>query len=43
MGKTIIVISHDDRYFDSADQLLRLSNGKRLADASLEKISEFSE
>ncbi|HDQ9227857.1 TPA: cyclic peptide transporter, partial [Pseudomonas aeruginosa] len=28
MGKTIIVISHDDRYFDSADQLLRLAGGR---------------
>ncbi|WP_430736690.1 hypothetical protein, partial [Pseudomonas aeruginosa] len=23
-----IVISHDDRYFDSADQLLRLAGGR---------------
>ena len=28
LGKTIIVISHDDRYFDSADQLIRLQAGK---------------
>jgi len=28
LGKTIIVISHDDRYFDSADQLIRLHAGK---------------
>ena len=28
LGKTIIVISHDDRYFDIADQLVRLSAGK---------------
>ncbi len=27
MGKTIIVISHDDRYFDVADHLLRLTAG----------------
>ncbi|MCO1998881.1 pyoverdine export ABC transporter PvdE [Pseudomonas aeruginosa] len=27
-GKTIIVISHDDRYFEMADQLIRLSAGK---------------
>ena len=28
LGKTIIVISHDDRYFDVADQLVRMDNGK---------------
>ncbi|WP_248764792.1 cyclic peptide export ABC transporter [Pseudomonas protegens] len=28
LGKTIIVISHDDRYFDIADQLIRLRAGK---------------
>ncbi|MFJ2986099.1 MULTISPECIES: cyclic peptide export ABC transporter [unclassified Pseudomonas] len=28
LGKTIIVISHDDRYFDVADQLVRLSRGQ---------------
>ncbi|MBG8561616.1 cyclic peptide export ABC transporter [Pseudomonas qingdaonensis] len=28
LGKTIIVISHDDRYFDIADQLIRLHAGK---------------
>ena len=28
LGKTIIVISHDDRYFDVADQLVRMAAGK---------------
>ncbi|WP_109511488.1 cyclic peptide export ABC transporter [Pseudomonas ovata] len=28
LGKTIIVISHDDRYFDIADQLVHMSAGK---------------
>jgi len=28
LGKTIIVISHDDRYFDVADQLIHMANGK---------------
>ncbi|MBC3409976.1 cyclic peptide export ABC transporter [Pseudomonas sp. SWRI51] len=28
MGKTIIVISHDDRYFDIADQLVRMQAGR---------------
>jgi len=27
-GKTIIVISHDEKYFDVADQLIKLDNGK---------------
>ena len=27
LGKTIVVISHDDRYFGSADQLVRLRHG----------------
>ncbi|MDF2490572.1 MAG: pyoverdine biosynthesis protein, partial [Pseudomonas sp.] len=28
LGKTIIVISHDDRYFDIADQLVRMQAGQ---------------
>ena len=28
LGKTIVVISHDDRYFDIADQLVRLRAGQ---------------
>lgn len=28
LGKTIIVISHDDRYFDVADQLIHMAAGK---------------
>ncbi|NVZ84010.1 cyclic peptide export ABC transporter [Pseudomonas yamanorum] len=32
LGKTIIVISHDDRYFDVADQLVRMKNGKVTAE-----------
>ncbi|WPP02047.1 cyclic peptide export ABC transporter [Pseudomonas sp. HR96] len=32
LGKTIIVISHDDRYFDCADQLLRLAAGQRVSE-----------
>jgi len=38
LGKTIIVISHDDRYFDVADHLLRLRDGKRVE----AEVSEFS-
>ncbi|TBU72207.1 cyclic peptide export ABC transporter [Phytopseudomonas daroniae] len=32
LGKTIIVISHDDRYFDIADQLIRMEAGKVKSD-----------
>jgi len=32
LGKTIIVISHDDRYFDVADQLVRMEAGRVLTD-----------
>ncbi|MHC5351625.1 cyclic peptide export ABC transporter [Metapseudomonas furukawaii] len=28
LGKTIVVISHDDRYFDAADTLVRIENGR---------------
>jgi putative pyoverdin transport system ATP-binding/permease protein len=31
-GKTVIVISHDDRYYSAADRLLRLEDGKLSAD-----------
>ncbi|MNI73436.1 ABC transporter ATP-binding protein YojI [compost metagenome] len=31
LGKTIIVISHDDRYFDVADQLVRMEGGRVVA------------
>jgi putative ATP-binding cassette transporter len=30
-GKTLIVISHDDRYFDAADHVVRIQAG-RIAD-----------
>ncbi|EIM18152.1 cyclic peptide export ABC transporter [Pseudomonas chlororaphis] len=32
LGKTIIVISHDDRYFDIADQLVRMKAGQVMSD-----------
>jgi len=28
MGKTVLVISHDERYFDVADRLIRMENGQ---------------
>ena len=27
-GKTLIVVSHDDRYFDAADRILKIKDGK---------------
>lgn len=33
LGKTIIVISHDDRYFDVADRLVRMAAGKVVVEA----------
>lgn len=33
LGKTIIVISHDDRYFDVADQIVRMRAGNVVAQA----------
>lgn len=35
LGKTIIVISHDDRYFDAADQLVRMEAGRVLVEPCL--------
>ncbi|PWB35621.1 cyclic peptide transporter [Pseudomonas sp. SDI] len=35
LGKTIIVISHDDRYFDLADQLVRMDSGRVVSDRAL--------
>ncbi|MFG0409808.1 cyclic peptide export ABC transporter [Pseudomonas sp. NY5710] len=35
LGKTIIVISHDDRYFDVADQLVRMQAGQVLCELNV--------
>jgi putative pyoverdin transport system ATP-binding/permease protein len=32
-GKTVLVISHDDRYFDVADRVIKLDYGKLVAPA----------
>ncbi|MGS0897003.1 cyclic peptide export ABC transporter [Burkholderia stagnalis] len=32
-GKTLIVVSHDDRYFDVADRVIRLENGRIIQSA----------
>ncbi|SDM20561.1 putative ATP-binding cassette transporter [Franzmannia pantelleriensis] len=40
MGKAVLVISHDDRYFPLADRLVRLESGKlRLAEPSASEAS----
>jgi len=31
-GKTVIVISHDDRYFETADRIIKLENGQIVLD-----------
>ncbi|WP_369986950.1 cyclic peptide export ABC transporter [Pseudomonas xanthosomatis] len=35
LGKTIIVISHDDRYFDIADQLVKMDSGRVVSEKAL--------
>ncbi|WP_343550152.1 cyclic peptide export ABC transporter [Ralstonia sp.] len=34
-GKAVLVISHDDRYFDLADRMLKIENGQIVADSAL--------
>lgn len=31
-GKTVLAITHDDRYFPLADRLIKLESGKVVAD-----------
>ncbi len=38
-GKAVVVISHDDRYFDAADRLLRLENGRMRSDPALDGVA----
>lgn len=40
-GKTLIVISHDDRYFDCADSLLKMEDGKLIQ--TIEKETCFEQ
>jgi putative ATP-binding cassette transporter len=42
LGKTIVVISHDDRYFSAADRIVRLRGG-RVATAESEPFRECAE
>lgn len=32
MGKTIIAVTHDDKYFDKADQVIKMEEGKLITD-----------
>src|SRR4029077_16245241 len=43
-GKTVFVISHDDRYYDAADRVIKLANGRVEADsrARSASLSPFS-
>ena len=34
-GRTLIVISHDDRYFDAADRIIRLEKGRIVEDRAM--------
>ncbi|WP_437883869.1 cyclic peptide export ABC transporter [Pseudomonas sp. LRF_L74] len=36
MGKTLIVISHDDRYFDVADQVIQMRGGRAISERKVE-------
>jgi putative ATP-binding cassette transporter len=42
-GKTIIVISHDDRYFHLADRVLRMMDGEIVSDARIAQGGEATE
>ncbi|WP_438010596.1 cyclic peptide export ABC transporter [Sorangium sp. So ce321] len=37
-GKTVIAISHDDRYFDVADRVLKLADGRLQADPARQPV-----
>ena len=39
-GKTLFVISHDDKYFDCADRLLRMEHGQLSGDIQAEGLPE---
>lgn len=41
-GKTILVITHDDRYFHLADRLIRMEVGRIVQDGSLRVVAEDS-
>lgn len=37
-GKTVVVITHDDRYFDVSDRIITLENGRVVADSSRDEL-----
>ena len=39
-GKTLIVVSHDDRYFDAADRILKIKDGRIAETAAFTRTSE---
>ena len=41
-GKTLIVISHDDRYFSAADRYIRLENGRVVEEVRPDRLSAIS-
>jgi putative ATP-binding cassette transporter len=42
MGKTILVVSHDDRYFDAADRVIRMDFGQIVSDTSVGEASRHT-
>jgi putative ATP-binding cassette transporter len=40
-GKTVLVISHDDRYFDIADRVVRFSEGRIVFDGPVHDMAEL--
>jgi putative pyoverdin transport system ATP-binding/permease protein len=40
-GKTVLVISHDDRYFDVADRVVRFSEGQIVFDGPVHDVAEL--
>jgi putative ATP-binding cassette transporter len=41
-GKAVLVISHDERYFDIADRVIRLSDGRLIDETSLASSGEWA-
>jgi putative ATP-binding cassette transporter len=41
-GKTVVVITHDDRYFDVADRVLTLERGRVAADSSRQALPSIA-
>jgi putative ATP-binding cassette transporter len=37
-GKTVFVISHDDRFYDVADRLIKLDYGKIVHDSRIDRV-----